>query len=116
MHGGSRRRLPEKIIPWRLRYTITFFFFFKWLLILTAFLKPEGILKMWLEAAPIQRLVPTEFPQPQGRVRIGFFFFFILMVLKEFNNDTNSTKNAIFTEIYFSKLLQNEVCNPMMSP
>ena len=29
------------------------------------------------------------------------------MVLKEFNNDTNSTKNAIFTEIYFSKLLQN---------
>ena len=29
------------------------------------------------------------------------------MVLKEFNNDTNSTKNAIFTEIYFSKLLQS---------
>ena len=107
MHGGSRRSLSEKIIPWRLKYTISFFFFFfKWLLILTAFLKPEGILKMWLEEAPIQRLVPTEFPQPQGKVRIGIFFF-ILMVLKEFNNDTNSTKNAIFTEIYFSKLLQN---------
>ena len=38
------------------------------------------------------------------------------MVLKEFNNYTNFTKNAIYTEIYFSKLLQNEVCNPMMSP
>ena len=53
-----------------------YLFFFKWLIILTAFLKPEGILKMWLEEAPIQRLVSTEFPQPQGKVRIGIFFFF----------------------------------------
>ena len=98
MCGGSRRGLPEKK-SFHGASSTQYLFFFKWLLILTAFLKPEGILKMWLEAAPIQRLVPTEFPQPQGKVRIGIFFFFILMVLKEFNNDTNSTKNAIFTEI-----------------